>query len=589
MSSSIAETVKTESETAGQQVTVTDDCEQVCNQTKRELEFSSENNKLEISNLPPHMRFHLVKHLVEKHFKLNPHKIKVGDRKAYLAFLTAQERDDAIARIDNQEWKGRMLEARPAEPRQDPFIKKQRTRARAENSETERATSDAETITDDAINSQVCPLWSKTYEEQIKFKDSQMRSILNMTKQITKLSPNLKRDAPKLHEWVQKNSKICCPFDGVVPSPLQSGYRNKCEFNVGRDGTVGFRMGRYKDGLERVVQPPSNCPILRKVMFDIIQIFQTYLKNSDQTRLKGFDQLTHEGNVRQLTIRANEQDECLIIVDMHPQNLADTELNAEIDTITNLFKPIKQVVSIFFNISDKNHLINAEKTIKLVYGQSHLYEHLAIDQNDPLKFRIGPTSFFQVNTKAAELLYRSIIEIAQLSPKSLVLDVGCGTGTISLSLARQVSYVIGIEIVESAIEDAKINAQENNISNVSFFAGKAEELINESIYILRGKLAEQNNEGDIVAIVDPPRVGFNTSFVKSLRASNIQKIIYVACDPKANTNLISLCRPSSKAYQGRPFVPTRAKAFDLFPHTKFCELVLVYERLKDNPDAESLP
>lgn len=545
---------------------------------KRLAEFTTENHKLEIFPLPRNVKYHVVQQLLERHFKLSPHKIRVGERRAYVAFKSLKERDDAIARIDNQEWKDRTLCAKPADPRHDPFIKRARVDA-DEQSRDDAAGDETEVLDDAKINSQVCPFWDKSYEDQLKFKDSNMRSVLNIGKRLLKIIPKLKNESPKLYEWTQKNSEISCQFDGVEPSPCLIGYRNKCEFNVGADGTVGFKMGQYKRGSERVVSPPQNCPIINKNMFPLIEILQGALQDTKKSKLRGFDQVTHEGNVRQLTIRTNQKDECLVIIDMHPQSLTEAEVDQEINTLVELLKSITNVISIYFNISDKGHLLRSGEKLKLVYGETHLHELLAVDQDSPLKFRIGPISFFQVNTKAAEILYRSIKEVAQLDSKSLVLDVGCGTGTIGLSLAKQVSYVIGIEIVESAISDAKINAQENEINNVTFFAGKAEELIGESICILKSKLSDQNNEGEIVAIVDPPRTGFNTSFIKSIRASNIKKIIYVACDPKANENLVALCRPTSKAYQGAPFVPTRAKAFDLFPHTKFCELVLVYERL----------
>jgi len=544
---------------------------------KRSLEFSSENHKLEISNLPSHIKYHVVKDLIERHFKLCPHKIRVGKGNAYVAFASQKERDEAIAKIDNKDWKNRTLNARPAAPRYDPLVKKLRNNTHSESVKSEQDVEASKTID---INDKVCPLWKTNYEEQLKIKDHDMKSMLNIAKQLTKLCPNLKHDSPALFKWMTKNDKICCPFDGVEPSPITIGYRNKCEFNVGKDGIVGFRVGSYKNGSERVVKPPQDCPIVNQSMFEVIGAFQNFLENEEASKLEGFDHVTHAGHIRQLTVRTNSKNECLVIVDLHPQDLTEVELESELKLVADCLRKLERIVSIYINVSTKNHLAEAEKTLRLVHGQGYLFEYLNLGSDDQLKFRIGPTSFFQTNTKAAELLYKSVVEIAQLTDKSLVLDAGCGTGTISLSLARKVGHVLGVEIVESAIQDAKVNALENNISNVTFFAGKIEDLVGESIAILKGKLRDQNNEGEIVAVVDPPRVGFNSSFIKAIRASSIKKIIYIACDPRANTNLIALCRPKSKAYQGDPFVPTRAKAFDMFPHTRFCELVLVYERLQ---------
>ena len=542
--------------------------------TKRSTEISTEDFKIEILSLPKRPKFHVIKQLLERQFKLTPHKIKLGLDKAYVAFRSPEERDEAIAKINNQQWKGATLIAQPADPRDDFLARKRRDEPTAGPSNIGQ---DDVIITDKDINNKVCPLWESSYDDQIKFKDTLISSVLKIGKRLVKMCPAIQRDAPKLYDWIKGNDEVCCQYDGVAHSPVISGYRNKCEFNIGRDGVIGFKLGRYKKGSERICRPPANCPILPATMFVVIDTFSAYLQKT--SKLKGYDLVTHEGNYRQMTVRCNLANQYLVIVDLHPQNLSSDELNEEIDKATNELKSIDQVVSVYFNLSDKCHFSSSNQSLRLTYGASCLFEHLAVAPDAPLRFRIGPASFFQVNTKGAELLYRSLVEVAGLTEKSMVLDVGCGTGTIGLSLARRVNHVVGIEIIKEAIADAKINAEENGITNVSFFAGKAEDLIGECILILKNKIEHQKTDGEIVAIVDPPRVGFNASFVKTLRASDIRKIIYVACDPKANSNLLTLCRPKSKAYQGEPFVPVRAKAFDLFPHTRFCELLIVYERL----------
>lgn len=545
---------------------------------KRPLCLSPENYKVEISNLPAKMEFHMAKNLIQQHFKLKTfHKIKVGRGRVYVTFYSEADRDAAIAKINSTHWRDKILEARIALPGEDPFKKKKRI----DQEDRLSFGSDVEDHDEDPgdINAKVCPLWTKDYDTQLKNKDRLMRSVLNMYKQIRAFSSSLAKDAPNLFAWNESHKDICCPFLGIERSPIINGYRNKCEFNVDRDGNVGFRLGRYKDGSAKVVSPPKDCPIVNAKMFEVISTFEKFLKDRNDTKLRGFDPVLHEGHVRQLTVRTTIDNKCLVIIDMHPQDLSEDCISREVEAVVELLRPIDGVASIFFNISEKAHLTGQDKTLRLVYGENCIRERLTIHPDVNLDFRIGPTSFFQVNTRGSEILYKTIIELANLNSKSLVIDFGCGIGTISLAVAKQVGHVIGIEIVESAVEDAKTNAQANSIQNVSFFCGKAEDLINETIHIMRRRLAEQKDEGEIVAIVDPPRVGFNPSFIKSLRASPVRKLVYVACDPKANINIHSLCRPKSKAYQGEPFVPKLAKAIDLFPHTKCCELVIVYERL----------
>lgn len=546
--------------------------------SKRANEYSTENFKLELANLPNRLNFAILKNLLERRFKVKPHKIRSGRNNAFLAFKDEKERDEAINKLDGQEWKGRNLIARVAAARDDPLARKRGLSNELKAQQDELLSQEAEEpITDEAIYERICPLLSMPYEEQLEFKASLVKAVLNMSKPVQRFSRSLEQDSPKLYEWTTKHKKVCCQFDGVVASPVLKGYRNKCEFSIGRDGEIGFKIGQYRNGSEHIRRPPDGCPLLTDTMFKIIDMLSNHLKTT--SNLKGFDLVTHEGHYRQLTIKCNSKNEYLLIIDINTHGLPEDQLDVAINQTIDLFKGIEHIVSIYFNISSKGASSNRNQSLRLVHGQECLHETLTVDDNNPLKFRIGPSSFFQVNLKAAELLYRSIIEVAGLGPTSMVLDVGCGTGTIGLSLATKVSYVIGIEIVPEAIDDAKANASANNIDNVSFYAGKAEDLIGETISILKSKMEYQKTNGDIVAIVDPPRAGFTNSFIKAIRASNIKRIVYIACDPKANTNLLSLCRPTSKAYLGEPFVPVRAKAFDLFPHTNCCELLLVYERL----------
>lgn len=544
---------------------------------KRANETSSENYKIEVQNLSGKQNFAIFKNLLERRFKVNPRKIKIGWNYAYLVFRNEQERDDAIAKLNDQELRGKTLVAKIAIDREDPLVKRRKLCDDSNGTDGTLSAEPEKTITDEDINERICPLVTRTYEEQLKYKEALVRNVLHMSKQIQKMSPTLEKDDPKLYAWTVEHKKISCSYEGIEASPVLKGYRNKCEFSIARDGEIGFKIGKYKNGSERICRPPNDCPLLTDTMFKIIDTLKDHIKTNSE--LQGYDMVTQKGHYRQITIRCNSDDEYLLIIDLNPQDLPEEKLEKGLAEAVEALKSIQQIVSIYFNVSAKNSFCSAHQSLRLAHGNECLYEKLTVDIERPLRFRIGPGSFFQVNTKAAELLYRSIIEVAQLGPKSMVLDVGCGTGTIGLSLASKVNHVIGIEIVPEAIEDAKANASANGIDNVSFYAGRAEDLIGESIKILKNKLEYAKIDGDIVAIVDPPRAGFTNSFIKTIRASEINRIVYIACDPKANTNLLTLCRPKSKAYQGEPFVPVRAKAFDLFPHTKCCELMVVYERI----------
>ncbi|XP_054974680.1 tRNA (uracil-5-)-methyltransferase homolog A isoform X2 [Sorex araneus] len=202
-----------------------------------------------------------------------------------------------------------------------------------------------------------------------------------------------------------------------------------------------------------------------------------------------------------------------------------------------------------------------------VAGDCHIQEDLL-----GLTFRISPHAFFQVNTAAAEVLYTLIQDWAQLDSGSTVLDVCCGTGTIGLALARKVKRVVGIELCPEAVEDARVNARENELNNVEFHCGRAEDLLP----TLVNRLASQQ----LVAVLDPPRAGLHSKVILAIRrAENLKRLLYVSCNPRAAmANFVDLCRAPSNRVKGTPFKPVKAVAVDLFPQTPHCEMLILFER-----------
>ena len=240
-----------------------------------------------------------------------------------------------------------------------------------------------------------------------------------------------------------------------------------------------------------------------------------------------------------------------------------------------------------------------------------------------LQFSLSATAFFQVNTLAAEALYRLAGEWASPSGKSLLLDVCCGTGTIGLTLARDVKKVVGVDIVEESIKDAFVNAKLNGVENTDWLAGKAEavipKLLNDYKSLIKPLVTEQKTvpisvlddpdlsadedteaairaaaaasttpvDGnyeyeDVVAIVDPPRGGLHKSVLSALRRENrLKRLVYVSCNSSTMAkNVIDLCVPQGFDGNGGgvPFRPVKALALDLFPHTQHVEAVLLLER-----------
>ena len=249
-----------------------------------------------------------------------------------------------------------------------------------------------------------------------------------------------------------------------------------------------------------------------------------------------------------------------------------------------------------------------------------------------LTFSLSASAFFQVNTCGADIMYQLVGEWASPNGRSLLLDVCCGTGTIGLSLARNVKKVVGIDVVASAIEDAKVNASLNGIDNCDWIVAKAEDALpslfkhysplvvpkrmiqrGENAFILgsqvpsaeisgsddelsiyedgrRGRISVELSDGcsadyeydNIVAVVDPPRAGLHKAVLLALRKqAGLHRIVYISCNPVSMaSNCIELCTPQGPdgSSGGAPFKPTRVIAVDLFPHTTHCEAVMLLER-----------
>lgn len=200
------------------------------------------------------------------------------------------------------------------------------------------------------------------------------------------------------------------------------------------------------------------------------------------------------------------------------------------------------------------------------------------------KFRISADSFFQVNQAAAQVLYSTVRDLCvpnleegggRTKVTDILLDVCCGTGTIGITASPRVDRIIGIELIEQAVEDARHNAVLNNVLNCEFIPGKAETVL--------PNLMSQFSSAGLTAVVNPARAGLHHLVIRALRnQSAIRRLVYVSCKPdgEAMRNFRELCCAPDphKKLTGGAFSPTLAVPVDMFPHTQHCELVLLFER-----------
>ncbi|XP_044296394.1 tRNA (uracil-5-)-methyltransferase homolog A isoform X2 [Varanus komodoensis] len=514
--------------------------------------FTSEIYKVEIQNLPKYIGFSEVKKFLAK-YGLNPHKIKLLGKQtfAFVTFKSEEERDKAMKVLHGVRWKKQNLSVRLAKPKADPIVKKKR-REEEEGEETKEevgakclalSSESREEPLSKQIADVVTPLWNTSYEEQLCKKKQECEQVLfKLTREI---GNNNRALLPWLFVQKEKYNGLCCSLEGVKASPLQTEYRNKCEFLIGigpnqEDKTVGFRLGKYKGGTCAVVEPFDTIHI-PAVTKKVVKAFQDYIRS---TPYDVYSPETYEGHWKQLTVRTSRNGHIMAIAYFNPQKLSKEEL---IELQASLAKYFTEgsgkdsgITSLYFVEEGQRKSPNREDLIlEHIAGDKYICEGLL-----GLKFRISPHAFFQVNTQAAEVLYSAIQEWVQANQETTVLDICCGTGSIGISLAKKVKKVIGIELCQEAVEDAKVNAQ-----------------LNDSKVILAIRKAE-----------------------------HLKKLIYVSCNPRAAmNNFVDLCRTPSNRVKGSPFRPVKAMAVDLFPHTMHYELLLFFERIEHSSEKAEKP
>ncbi|XP_037536527.1 tRNA (uracil-5-)-methyltransferase homolog A [Nematolebias whitei] len=551
--------------------------------------FTSEIFKVEIRNLPKFTGFNDLKKFLAKH-GLNPHKIKLFGRQtfAFVTFKNEEERDKAMKMVHGMQWKGQVLSVKLAKPKADPILKKRKQEegegvsGQPVSKRTEGGEEEDEEPLSVQIANVVTPLWNVPYEEQLRRKEQEVVGILQRL--ANEIGSTNKAMLPWLFAQKGKFNKMCCPLEAIRPSPTQTEYRNKCEFliSVGADGedkTIGFRLGKYKGGSCAVVGPAETCHVSAEAK-RVVSEFQNFIRT---TPYSVYSPETYEGHWKQLTVRTTRTKQAMVIVFFNPQKLEEDELNALKSSMKKYFTEGKgsesAATSLYFVRDGQRKSPNPEDLpCELIAGESCIHEELL-----GLKFRISPHSFFQVNTGAAEVLYSAVGEWAQLDQDSTVLDVCCGTGTIGISLAKRVKKVIGIELCQEAVEDARVNAKLNGLSNVEFHCGKAEDVFPN---ILNAVVSP-----NVTAIVDPPRAGLHSKVILAIRrAEHLKRLVYVACNAKAAmANFIDLCRAPSNRVHGAPFRPVRALAVDLFPQTMHVEMLLLLERVDYDSQQQQTP
>lgn len=297
----------------------------------------------------------------------------------------------------------------------------------------------------------------------------------------------------------------------IMGMQLPYYYRNKSQYPVGYDKDGKLIAGFYAGRTHQII-PCRNCDIADPSNQLIVDVVLDYMR---QHHITAYNEKEHEGLVRHIMIRVGKgTGQIMVCLVINGKSLPDVE---------NLSERLRQInphiTSICLNRNEADTNVIMGEEIIPIYGDAYIEDCIG-----DLRFRLSPLSFYQVNHEQTKRLYETAMEYADLQGTETVWDLYCGIGTISLFLSQKADRVFGVEIVPQAIEDAKVNAKLNDITNAEFFVGAAEEVV-------PGKYRDSGEtlRADVV-VLDPPRKGCDEKLLQTVIQMQPERIVYVSCD-----------------------------------------------------------
>lgn len=372
-----------------------------------------------------------------------------------------------------------------------------------------------------------CTYQTMRHEEELRLKERQVKRLL-------------------------ENAGICVQsWEGIVPAPSETGYRNKCEFSFGdeeKDGDLALGMRKRMSYYEVVTLKDCNI-----VDADYLRIIEGTLQFFQERKVPFYHKARHDGSLRHLVVRKGAATGEILInlvtsseVPFSVEEFKDMLLGLELDG---------SVCGILHSVNDGLADVVKSDEMRLLYGRDFFMEKLF-----DLEFKVSVYSFFQTNSAGAEKLYSIVKEFAGDVADKTVFDLYCGTGTIGQIMAEAGSKkVIGIELIEEAVVAANENAKRNHLENCTFLAGD----------VL--KMVDELKERPDLIIVDPPRDGIHPKAIGKIIAFGAPEIVYVSCKPT------SLAR-DLEIFQQEGYQVERVELMDMFPRTVHVETVVLLGR-----------
>ena len=370
-----------------------------------------------------------------------------------------------------------------------------------------------------------CQLSHLTYEGQL---DMKYRRVKDVIERIAGESGKLVRPVlPAVHPFAYRNKM-------AVPAGLVKGEA---------------ALGCYRQGSHDII-PVSSCAIQKEENNRLLQFARRFI---EKYGISVYDEKTRKGSLRHVMGRVGDDGKVMVVLVTASETLPE-----EKRWIEGIQKELPEVISLWHNIQPKpgNTILGAK--IRHLWGRETLTASLC-----GLQFEVSPYSFFQVHKEQAEILYEKALEYADLKGGETVIDAYCGTGTISLCLAKKAKRVIGIEIVKPAIEDAKKNAKKNHMENTEFYAADAGKLM--------PQLYRQGLVPDVI-VMDPVRAGCSEEVLKAAAGMNPKRIVYVSCNPATFAR-------DAKILKSEGYEIKEVKPVDMFPQTMHVEAIVLLSKL----------
>ncbi len=374
------------------------------------------------------------------------------------------------------------------------------------------------------------------YAEQLKYKQKQVEDNLTRIGKI---------ELPDIHH--------------ILGSEKTQFYRNKLEFtfsnkkwltleqiNSGESFDNMNALGFHIPGMFDKVLDIDKCWLQDDISNQIRNFIRQYCYNKNYTF---FDLRNRGGLMRNLIVRTSTTGELMVIVVFY-----DDEKEQQEDLLTAVATQFPQITSLLYIVNQKANDTITDQDVLVWKGNDCIYEEM-----EGLKFKIGPKSFYQTNSEQAYNLYKIARDFANLSGDELVYDLYTGTGTIANFVAGKAKKVIGIEYVEDAILDARVNSQINKIDNTLFYAGDMKDILTQDFI-------NEHGRPDVI-ITDPPRAGMHDDVIKTILFAEPDRIVYVSCNPATQARDLSLLDEKYKVERVQPV--------DMFPHTHHVENVVL--------------